>query len=250
MLMRWLLVVALFLFSGFESQAKTMTYVVGLSKPPYVLQSENNGYELELIREVTRLMGFEAKFLYVPFGRTPAMLDVENIDGILTVNDRVIAKTQHLTLPYITYQNVIVTKKAEQLTVGSVEDLDKLSVASFQNSSNLLGEQYASAVKRAPYYTEVPDQSRQVSLLKSDRVQALVIDINIFTYFATKSGYYNTEDYDVHSVFDPTDYSLAFKNIKHVALFNQAWAEYLKSGHQQALQQKYKLSRLTVKDQN
>lgn len=233
---------------SFAVNAKTLTYVVGLSKPPYVIQHSNTGYELETVSAITKLMGYNSNYLYVPFGRSPSMMKVKEVDGILTVNKQIIDKKEHLTTPYITYQNVVVTKKSDKLNISNISDLSHVSFAAFQNSVKLLGDEYGKAAKRSPYFTEVTEQYRQIELLNEKRVQALVIDINIFNYYASQAERYQPNDYSIHPVFSPSQYSLAFKNKSNVLLFNQALKTFKNSQEYQAIKDKYNLRAVPASD--
>lgn len=66
--MRWLLFLCI-AFS-FSLQAKTeLTILVGLDKPPYIDLNDSSGYELDLLRLLTKKMGYDAVFLHVPNAR-------------------------------------------------------------------------------------------------------------------------------------------------------------------------------------
>lgn len=41
-----------------------LVVAVGLAKPPYVIQSNNSGFELDLIRNIFKKMGKSTKFIY------------------------------------------------------------------------------------------------------------------------------------------------------------------------------------------
>jgi len=219
-----------------------LAIAVGLAKPPYVIQSNNTGFEIELIRNTLAIVGKSSEFVYTSFGHSSKMLTVDEIDAVMTTNSRMFHDSTQLSDVYITYTNVAISLKDKNLTIESIADLANYSIASFQNANKVLGDEFENAVNQSPLFLQVADQKRQPTLLLKGRVDVVVMDKNIFNFFANELKIENLKDmFTFHNVFSKSHYRMAFKNPKNAILFNQAFAEYSKSESYKALLQKYKL---------
>lgn len=232
----------MFLFSYSLFAKEQLLVAVGLAKPPYVLQNENSGFELDLVRNLLKKMGKSTKFIYTQFGHSSKMLEVKEVDAVMTTNDSVFKGVSKLTDAYIIYQNVAITLKISGITINSVDDIANYTVTSFQKADKLLGQAFADAVDKSPLYMKVADQSQQPKLLLKNRAQVLIMDKNIFTYFARELGIEDIKDrFTFHQIFPQTHYKMAFKNEEHVQLFNQALAQYKLTDEYAKLREKYNL---------
>lgn len=235
------LIITFSLFS-FSASADKFYVVVGLAKPPYVIQETNSGFEIELVTTVLKLMKKDPDFVYVPFGRSQRMLNSERIDAIITVNESLIDDKNLLSDPYIIYQNIVITKREDEFVLKKVEDLSELSVAAFQTANKILGERFAKAIEGSPHYIEVANQRQQTQLLFDDKIEALVMDINIFkTLSPIAGGQRDLSDVTLHKIFPKNPYRVAFKDLENVKLFNQAFADFIKTQDYVALIEKYEL---------
>lgn len=219
------------------------TIAVGLAKPPYVIQADNSGFEIDLIRNVIANMGKSAEFVYTSFGHAPKMLAVDEIDAVMTTNTRVFSDTTKLSDVYIIYQNVAVSLKSKQLKIESIEDLANYSVASFQKADKILGPDFENAMNQSPLFLQVADQKRQPNLLIKERVDVVVMDKNIFNYFARELKIEKIESQFVfHHIFSKSHYRMAFKDRQNIALFNKTFMEYSASKSYQTLLAQYHLA--------
>jgi len=104
--------------------------VVGLERPPYILQATNSGYELELLSQVIELMGYGVKYIYVPYGRSQKLLSDPDIDGITTMTADTEANVERLTDSYVTYHNSVVSLAEKKLKISMLSDLKNVGVIS------------------------------------------------------------------------------------------------------------------------
>lgn len=239
---RAFLCLASLLFSVSLFAENELVIAVGLAKPPYVIQEKDSGYELDLVSHIFEKMGNTTKFIYTQFGHSAKMLAVNEVDAVMTTNSRVFPDTSLLSDVYITYQNVAISLKKNNLTIDKLADLSRYTMASFQKADKVLGEEFASAVNQSPLFMKVAEQSRQPALLIKERVEVLIMDINIFKYFAKELGIKKVEErFTFHPVFPESHYRIAFKERTNVITFNQALAEYKKSQDYVLLKQQYNL---------
>jgi len=222
--------------------SEELDIIVGLSKPPYIIEELQSGFEIELITQVFTKMNIIPTFLYVPLGRSMTLLDKNVGQALLTVNQNIVADDKHRTQPYVIYQNVAISLAEQNITIQHIHDLPKYRVAAFQMANRYLGKTYGRTVKSSKHYLEIPNQFRQVKLFLEKRVDVVVMDINIFNYYLKKveGGPKNTE-VDVHYIFPRNPYSLAFKDTKYVEPFNEQLALFKRSPLYPKLLKKYKL---------
>jgi len=237
-----LLTMLILLISSSSFAQDNFHVAVGIAKPPYVIQANNTGFEIELIESVLANMGKTAKFVYTSFGHTPKMLSVDIIDAVMTTNIRVFKDQTKLSDVYISYENVAISLKSKNLKIKSISDLANYSVASFQKADKVLGLEFESAVNQSSFFLQVADQTRQPILLLKERVNVVVMDINIFNHLARDLKIEDLESkFNIHKIFPKSHYKMAFKDSKNVELFNKTFIEYSNSDDYKMLLKKYKL---------
>ncbi len=219
-----------------------ITVAVGLQKPPYVIEKEHSGFEIELIRAILEIMGYQTEFVYVPFARSWRMLGVSGIDAVMTVTDKVIHDKEKLSDIYIHYQNVAITLKSKDhiYKIDEISDLRHYSVAAFQNAKKVLGNEFFQSTKLMPYYVEISDQKRQLKLLLQDKVEVVVMDKNIFNYFLAELDLKSkATGFIFHQIFPKSAYRMIFNNPAITQQFNRVLAYFLNSNDYQVLLKKY-----------
>jgi len=231
-----------FLISTHSAFAKPLNIVIGLAKPPYVIEKPLGGFEIELINLLLKKMKSSGNFIFVPFGRSERMLKEPGIDVILTVNDVMFPKKGTLSDVYITYQNVAISLEENNFSINTIKDLSNYSLATFQSAHKVLGDEFALASQESPLYTQVANQALQLDMLLKKRADVLIMDINIFNYYLKHySNKKAIKPIRVHKVFPVSPYKAAFKDKQHQYKFNQSLIEVLASPDYQKLIAKYNL---------
>jgi len=207
------------------SLAKPFNVVTGIDRPPYSIQNARVGFEIELLNAVLEKLVEDHEFVIAPYGRSIKILDVKNIDAMTTASISIYHDSGKLSLPYIQYQNVAVTLKSADLKLESINDLGRFSIATFLNAKTILGDTFNQAVSKSSQYTELSDQSLQLHMLRKNKVQVLVMDINIFNYF----NKFHELEVDIHRVFPLTAYGLLVKENAFKNRFDHALQQYLNS---------------------
>ncbi len=240
--------IGLFLFCQFISAFSQATNVIeltaGLSKPPFVI--ENNlkkpGIQLDLIKAIFAEEKQIVRFVHVSLARSFANTDKWHSDGVITLPNGYSHDNVFVSMPYISYQNVVVTLKEDNLSIDLLTDLQGKKVIAFQTAQKFLGVEFANAVEEAAEYREISDQMRQIRMLFAKRTQALVLDISIFKYFLHNnpdSSY--AKPYKVHWLFAPRIYSAGFKSKLHRDKFNSGLNKIKANGKYQQILDKYLL---------
>lgn len=224
----------------FTTSAKTVQIAASWAKPPYIIPQTHSGFEIELITHVFSQLDLDVNFLYMPYDRTVEMLKRKEIDVVLTLNNLSGVAPNELSDVYILYQNVALSLKDQGLPIREIKDLANYSVVGFQSASNVLGDDFAAAVRNNKLYLEVADQKRQLELLLTKQIDAIIIDLNVFHHLSVElTGTDQLDKVMVHPLFIPSPYRAGFKDKVLKVQFNRALAQYLSSKPYDALKKKY-----------
>lgn len=173
------------------AQQKKLQVLVGMHKPPYIIQHSNSGYELDLIRLSAAAAGLKVRFVYVPNGRLLSEMKSGRFD--LALLPETSAQAHHRTDALNCYHDVIVRASAQQARAANWASLFSQRVYAFQGASQILGANFVATVPKMREYQELADQRAQVEALFKDRVDAIVLDQRIFHYYRRQlkqdSGY-------------------------------------------------------------
>lgn len=210
----------LILISDNRLFAAPLNVLVGQNKPPYIELETQSGYALELLAEIVRRMGHEAVFVFVPNARIRLLLESGNGDiASLQPNDDVDAEL-FFSQPYVRYQNVVVSRRNDDFTIQHPGDLSRRTVLAFQGAGKNLGADFYDLVATKSGYQETVDQKAQVDMLLYGRVQAIVLDRNIFTYHQKNSAMQTPTV--IHELFSSTLYRAAFRDAALQRAFDKA----------------------------
>jgi polar amino acid transport system substrate-binding protein len=243
---RWLAfaVVAAVCFLIFDvasssSAAKELRMAVGLALPPYNIPETDSGIEMDIVREALKIKGYAIKPKYVPFARVRRELMNREVDGALTINPdsgiEAFYSDEHLVC-----QNVVVTLKKNAFQVREMADLKDKSVLAFQDATLYLGKDFAAMAGQNAKYKEIAKQEIQVNLLYTNRVDAIVLDRNIFYYHRKHNNMVDTSQaIDVWRIFPPTPFSVAFVDKKVRDDFNEGLKQLRDSGRYDEIVKKY-----------
>ncbi|WMN60884.1 transporter substrate-binding domain-containing protein [Pseudoalteromonas xiamenensis] len=228
--------------AGFSKQtfSSTLSISVGWNKPPYVVEEQNSGFELEMVSAIFKKMGYPVSYVYVPFGRSNTLIKLGRVDAALTMNQRMDTEGLELSDPYISYQNAAISLKGRSIEISSIQDLEHYSIVGFQNASVVLGNEYRIATRKCPLYLELPDQRKQVELLLKGKVDFVIMDINIFNYLSTElMGSSHMSNVVVHRLFPKTNYHVAFTSKELMLIFNAEMKTFKQSDEYSNLVAKY-----------
>lgn len=222
---------------GVAQTQKPLQVMVGMNKPPYIQVDSSDGYEIELLREVSRLMQVPVEFTYVPNKRIFALFE-QGIGDIATLQKPgEDIPGFYYSCPYIAYQNVAVTLSVNQIKLNDLADLAPFSILAFQNAAKVLPEAYQRVTSTSPSYRETVDQSTQVEMLQRQRVQVVVMDMNIFHYYNNKID--QAVQVQIHPLFAQTVYRAAFRTAELARQFNLALQQLQQSAVYHLLQERY-----------
>lgn len=219
-----------------RASAADLVVGVGLPKPPFILTDNQSGAEIEVVKRSFELAGVKAQIKSFPQRRLMYEFNNKRIDATITVKE----STAYLSDPYITYTNVAISKNTKKISIKSIANLGSYRVASFQNALHFLGPIYSRTLEKNSSYKEFPNQSDQIALLLSDRVDVVIMERNIFAYLIGLKGL-NPHEFLEHRIFDENHYRVAFNTDEARNLFNKGLHQLKKSGEYQRIFKKYKI---------
>jgi polar amino acid transport system substrate-binding protein len=236
------LMAACFLTMGVASAlsaSRELTLAVGLALPPYNIPETDSGIEMDIVKEALGLKGYTVKPKYVPFARVRRELMSRGVDGALTINPdsgiEAFYSDEHLIC-----QNVVVTLKENAFQINGISDLGDRSVIAFQDATLYLGPDFAAMADQNPKYKEMAKQEIQINLLYTNRVDAIVLDKNIFYYHRKHNDRVDTsQEIDIWSIFPPTAFCVAFVDEKVRDDFNEGLRELRASGRYDEIVKSY-----------
>ena len=222
--------VAAFWSSGARAEKKELAMAIGLAIAPYNIPETNSGMELDIVREALGMKGYVIVPKYVPFARRNLELLEGRVDGVLTINTNSGVKAYYSD-EHIICENVVVSLKKKGFKFKNVQDLKGKSVVAFQEATIYLGDDFAAMAKENPKYRELARQQLQINLLYLDRVDAIVLDRNIFLYLKERNRKVDTtQPVDMAFIFKPTPFRVAFSSKKVRDDFNEGLRELRESG--------------------
>ncbi|HCT2506947.1 substrate-binding periplasmic protein [Aeromonas dhakensis] len=188
---------------------------VSFAIPPYVIEEEGRGIELDLLREAFRGSGYEPSFEYLPLERTFRMLESGRLDAIINVKPGMLDNV-FLSQPVIAFHNRVFT--LSKTHIATLDDMKELRVSAFQRARQVLGGAFASMADQNPRYEEVAKQQGQVHRLMLGRVDAVILEQRVFYYYLAQlaTSKYGAELYAPsrvrqYDLFAPTHYHFAFR---------------------------------------
>lgn len=242
-MVRVLVVAVLVLLSvPFSGRAAEVTLAVGRDLPPYVIVEEWRGLELDIVRQALAQEGHTVKPKFMAFARVPKELGAGLVDAAMTMRPDSGVPASYSD-SHITYRNVVLTLASRTLHIGRPSDLAGKSVLAFQGASHYLGPEFRAMAEGNPAYREDARQAMQPLLLYLGRVDAVVSDQFIFGWFTRDPEVVGRVDAGqalrVHSIFPPTDYSVAFRDVALRDSFNRGLKKLRETGEYGRIVERY-----------
>jgi len=232
------------------ANAREVRVGIGFSLPPYVIRESDSGLEVDLIRESFALSGITVKFIYLPNLRLPVAFANGEVDCICANAAYDLAadsgREVYGSVITLAYQNYAISLEKSHLSIESMEDLKDKRVLGFNNATKYLGPEFAAAVADNPQYTELADQSLQVRMLYSGRVDVVISDKRIFLWWRSllrRSDIAHTLELEhppvFNSIFVPASRRLHFGKSETRDAFNRGFELFRDRGGIEELSRRY-----------
>ncbi|QYK04544.1 substrate-binding periplasmic protein [Shewanella zhangzhouensis] len=225
-----------------QVSAETVNVGVSFAIPPYVIQQENGGLELDILRQALARRGHYAVIHYMPLSRTFRELKDGKLDGIINTKEHMLDGVFYSD-EVIRFHNCVISLESRNLEINSINDLKDLSVVAFQQAARILGTEFGLTVAKSPSYSEIAAQRHQIHLLFKGRTDVIVMEKNIFAYYRKKeleAGFLEARlDVREACIFEPTGYRFAFRSARIRDDFNEGLSSMREDGTLAAILQKY-----------
>ena len=228
------LVVALTSGQAMAASAGHLHIGVSFSIPPYVIQEEGRGIEVDLLRATLQAPEYDLHIHYLPLARSFQMLESGELDGMINVRPGMVDASRiqevYYSQPVITFRNQLITLSSRwpEGSLTRMAQLSTLKLLAFQRATQILGQEFATAVAQSPYYAETAKQPLQVRQLLRGRIDGAVMEARVFNYYlrqAQNSGQFLDHELAQpvahHPLFPPTRYHFAFRDAAVRDHFNQ-----------------------------
>lgn len=230
--------------NSYETKAKVSHHniemLAGLPKPPFIIEKNGAGLQLDIIREAFTAVNHSVSFSHIPLGRSISAFNRFNVDGIVTLPVNYQHPDIYISKPYVKYQNVAVSLSSKNFVLNSIQDLTGKNVIAFQNAKKFLGDEYNASVSLSTDYREIADQMQQIKMLFSHRTEVIVLDVNIFKFFVKSNvdELYN-KAFTIHYIFDEREYAAGFDTKQQRDLFDRGMALIKEQGIYQLVLDRY-----------
>jgi len=176
-----------FLFFLFRANAsEKITIAFGERLAPWVIAESNSGIIIDIFEAAMTPLGYEIEHLYLPYARRIKVYKTGVIDVVSDVNLNTIRGHDlkgFISDTAYSYENFAFSLHNKKFNFTQVSDLQSHSLLSWQDAAVHLGDTYAEMANKNQRYSETFDQSVQVKMLFSDKVDVVQMDGNIFDYY-------------------------------------------------------------------
>lgn len=226
-----------------EEKAKTIKVVFGIFRPPYVFEKTDKGLDIEIAEAVFSRMKIKAERLHSPNERALKEIEEGKVDAVVGISVDSELKKVCFTEPILLYDNVAISKQKTNVNLKSVADLKKYSFLSFSKASRYLGDEYKNLVTNLNRDTDTTNQRRQNILFWEDKVNIIILDLNVFKFYRKElsSSLITNEEVVIHRIFDvkANPRVVAFNQKDLCVKFNKGLSEIKSDGTYQKIFEKY-----------
>lgn len=219
--------------------AKAEQIIIGLGNfAPFFGQPEQPALFKDIIDSVYRRIP-ERQVIYrymLSNARLVKVLNEGKVDGAANMfNQNEVQGC--LTDPVFKYKDVVISLQAKHLQIKEVADLADKSIVTYQRARNLLGQEFRKVTEHHSEYQEVAHPAQQAKLVATGMVDVSIGDQYIFLHSLNQWDLdgVNANNFDYQELFPAVYSSMAFAEQRHCDEFNQALAEFKKSGEYDAL---------------
>lgn len=225
------------------SKEEPLKIVFGVFRPPYIFEKKDVGIDFDLAKSTLEMAGYKIKALHSPNNRAFREIEMGKVDGVIGLSPLQDRPGIYFSKPIIHYDNVVITKRKRKLVIKTVNDLKDIRFLTFSNAKHYLGPAYAKMISKLKYDTDITNQELQNRMFWQDKVDAIMLDLNVFRYYrgSLASELDTTEEVDVHRIFNQheNERAAAFRDPKVRDAFNKALAELKANGQYQKILDRY-----------
>ena len=162
--------------------AKELTLATSMSIPPYIIEHNDSGIQLERVKKAFELANHSIKkVIYTSNKRAEILLYQKKVDAIINAPNN--SQNMFFSDPVIFYQNTAISLSSTHIYLTDIAGLSDVRVMAFQNARKYLGDEYRQAVNQSPAYDEAINQQAQLEHLFLKNTDVIILDRRIFDHF-------------------------------------------------------------------
>jgi polar amino acid transport system substrate-binding protein len=138
-------------------------------------QGSNYHFEVLFTYRLFTELGYQVQFVIAPYAKLTQLLQQQRID-VATRQSGLPVATLFYSSVYLEVHNLVFARKDFTADIRQLTDLRHYQLVAFQNASQVLGNDFATAARLAPSYQEVFDHRQAVQLLVKGRTELLVLN--------------------------------------------------------------------------
>ncbi|PIW62509.1 transporter substrate-binding domain-containing protein [Shewanella sp. CG12_big_fil_rev_8_21_14_0_65_47_15] len=189
---------------------------------PYFLD-EHHGIQYELVQSILHHAGLRLdQVVLAPNFRSQRLLSQGEVDCFINAQSGL--NGMYYSQPYHRFHDVVAVRTDSAINIGVVADLNGLSVAGFQHAKQVLGAEFLHFAQDNPRYVEVPNQLSQVNMLLHGRVDAIVIEEGVLSWYwneIAKKSLREPPQLTIFPIFSPIELRIACWDPKLIESLNQ-----------------------------
>lgn len=229
--------------TAMPSKEEPLTIVFGVFRPPYIFEKKDLGIDFDLAKSTLEMAGYKITALHSPNNRAFREIEMGKVDGVIGLSPLQDRPGIYFSKPIIHYDNVVITKRKRKLVIKTINDLKGIRFLTFSNAKHYLGPAYGAMISKLKYDTDITNQELQNRMFWQDKVDAIMLDLNVFRYYRSSlaSDLDTTEEVDVHRIFNQHENErvAAFRDPIVRDAFNKALSELKANGQYQKILDRY-----------
>ncbi len=209
---------------------------------PYFYPEQPGGIQYELLKHALENSNMHISHIELaPNKRALRLTLAGKADCLVNAPEGI--SSLHYTQSLNEYKNSVFTLDSEQLNISSIASLNQMTLLGFQNAVRYLGEDFAEMARAHEGYSEVTNQQSQIVMLFTKRVQAVVLEREIFAHYRRllKNRVDTSQLVKEWPLFAPAPRKLACKSPQIAQRLNQAIASFRSSKEYQSILEKVSL---------
>lgn len=203
---------------------------------PYFID-EHQGLQYELVQNIVHRAGLRLdRLVLAPNYRSLRLLSQGEVDCFINAQSGL--NGMYYSQPYHHFHNVIAVRADSALQINTVADLNGLSVAGFQGTKQFFGAEFLNFTQDNPRYAEVANQLGQVNMLLHGRVDAIVIEEGVLSWYwnqVAKKSLHESPQFTIFPIFSPIELRIACWDPKLTEDLNQGINSMHASGEDTAI---------------
>lgn len=227
------------LFLNIKLSAETIK--VGVSESvPFYISNLDAGIQIDHIRAAFKLTGnINVKSHSAGLNRNIQEYRFKRIDCVAPVPNNGNLSGYYSTEFVTEYQNAAIFRKDRNITFDSWNDFAGKRVVSFQNATKWLGGKFENTTKAMRWYEELSQIENMSLMVHSGRVDAAIIDVNIFKYFLVKRNLDLSKIGYAYKFFKPARFFIVCHKKKHRDMVNTGLMQIKLNGKYKSIIDKY-----------